>query len=36
MPVVESGVVTESPHVDEGVSVEEKPAVVASVEGASV
>lgn len=33
---MESGVVTESPHVDEGVSVEEKPVVVASVEGASV
>lgn len=36
VPVVESGVATESPRVDEGVSVEEKPIVVASVEGASV
>lgn len=34
--VVESGVATESPRVDEGVSAEEKPAVVVSVEGASV
>lgn len=36
VPVVESGVATESPRVDEGVSVEEKPVVVASVGGASV